>query len=312
MCLDWTAALLPGERPSWCSATQQPAAPPSAFTLPAPTTAYTRGPDGSSRVKRTARWRWEEPEWRVVVRREGERGASRVERPVPSAKEESAAAASASRILKAAGKMRGGSVDVGTREDGRESTDGHRTDDESTEGDVHAAPEDGEEPAEPCTDADGWVYADNKWEGASGRGGMGKVRLVISLAGCARSSCILQYTRFRRWTRVAVLTETVELVGPGPLGVQRDGEPATPSSPAPAPDTPASPALAPPSASGSAPPSPIVLMQPRALPAMDGGRSEPSTAETNAHAAPQGSVEEGASRLTQRLKAAVKGATGQG
>ena len=142
--------------------------------------------------------------------------------------------------------------------------------------------------------------------------GMGKVRLVISLARCARSLCILQYTRFRRWTRVAVLTETVELVGPGPLGVQRDGEPSPPSSPAPAPDTPASPALAPPSASGSAPPSPIVLMQPRALPAMDGGRSEPSTTETNAHAAPQGSVEEGASRLTQRLKAAVKGATGQG
>jgi len=54
------------------------------------------------------------------------------------------------------------------------------------------------------TDPEGWVYGDNKWEGASGKGGMGK------------------YTRYRRWTRIAILTETVELVGPGEFGVLRD------------------------------------------------------------------------------------------
>lgn len=31
-----------------------------------------------------------------------------------------------------------------------------------------------------------------------------------------------KYTRFRRWTRIAVLSETVELVGPGELGILRD------------------------------------------------------------------------------------------
>ena len=33
----------------------------------------------------------------------------------------------------------------------------------------------GDEDEEPLTDPDGWVYADNKWEGASNKGGMGKV-----------------------------------------------------------------------------------------------------------------------------------------
>lgn len=33
----------------------------------------------------------------------------------------------------------------------------------------------------------------------------------------------MQYTRYRRWTRIAVLTETTERVGPGPTGVLREG-----------------------------------------------------------------------------------------
>jgi len=53
------------------------------------------------------------------------------------------------------------------------------------------------------TDPDGWIYGDNKWEGASAKGGLGK------------------YTRYRRWTRVAVLSETVESVDGGEVGVVR-------------------------------------------------------------------------------------------
>lgn len=33
---------------------------------------------------------------------------------------------------------------------------------------------------------------------------------------------MLQYTRYRRWTRIAVLTESTERVGPGPTGVLRE------------------------------------------------------------------------------------------
>ncbi|KAH9038714.1 integral peroxisomal membrane peroxin-domain-containing protein [Lactarius pseudohatsudake] len=140
MGLDWTAALLPGERPSWCSASQAPLSPPAAFALPAPTTVFLPV-DGvpDAREKRTATWTWAEPEWQVIVHRDGE----------PS-----------------------------TAVDGVENL--------------------GE------TDADGWVYGDNKWESHSSKGGIGK------------------YTRHRRWTRVAFLTETTERVGPGPTGVSRE------------------------------------------------------------------------------------------
>lgn len=114
MGLDWTAALLPGERPSWCSASQAPLPPPAAFALPAPTTAFipVDGPP-DAREQRTAAWEWAEPEWRVVVRRDGDSSVDSVE--------------------------------------GAENTT--------------------EE-----TDADGWVYGDNKWESHSGKGGLGKVR----------------------------------------------------------------------------------------------------------------------------------------
>jgi len=164
MGLDWTGALLPGERPSWCTASQQPVSPPNAFFLPEPTTVFVRDGNGR-RIKRTATWRWEESEWRVLVRKEG--GAmSRVEKPLPamnpSEKDQGI-------LMKAAGKMKeanaahaaaaasskeGGSED---REDGGEDDD-----DETQEEEV-------------ITDPDGWVYGDNKWEAKSAKGGMGKV-----------------------------------------------------------------------------------------------------------------------------------------
>ena len=80
MGLDWTAALLPAERPSWCSAAQAPLPPPAAFALPAPTTVFfpVDGPP-DAREQRTAAWAWAEPEWRVVVRRDGDSSADAVE-----------------------------------------------------------------------------------------------------------------------------------------------------------------------------------------------------------------------------------------
>ncbi|KAG9316459.1 Peroxin/Dysferlin domain-containing protein [Chiua virens] len=157
--LDWTAALLPGERPSWCSASQQPLPPPSTFSLPSPTTSFV--PVGKhGRAKRMARWTWEEPEWRVVVKKEG---------------------------------LDGGPSESPER-DRKTPSDQHVADPS-----IIPANED-----DIVTDPEGWVYGDNKWEGESSKGGMGK------------------YTRYRRWTRIAILTETVELVGPGEFGVMRD------------------------------------------------------------------------------------------
>ena len=124
-----------------------------------------------------------------------ETGTSRVERPVPSAEKESAVTASASRILKAAGKMRAPSESSDKRaENGKERHNGEGDElGESGEAHAHAHPEP-EEDEEPLTDPDGWVYANNKWEGGSSKGGMDKVRLWLSgfPALCSLCVCVLR------------------------------------------------------------------------------------------------------------------------
>ncbi|KAF5389473.1 hypothetical protein D9757_004294 [Collybiopsis confluens] len=181
MGLDFSPALLPSERPSWCSASLQPISPPNVFVLPEPKSVYIRDNNGR-RVKRTATWKWEESEWKVLVRKE-DGATTRVEKPVPSIKEENP-----SLLMKAAGKMKeANSQNFSNMEADHKPS---QKDDDTTE-DENVA-----------TDADGWIYCDNKWEGRSNKGGMGK------------------YTRYRRWTRIAVVNEAVEIVEDGETGVE--------------------------------------------------------------------------------------------
>ncbi|KAM0786782.1 hypothetical protein ACM66B_002216 [Microbotryomycetes sp. NB124-2] len=66
--LDWTHALLPGERASWTDPALNPANPPTSFVLPPPSVTYTSSPtrsDPHSRLKRTTEWKWLDPEWKV-------------------------------------------------------------------------------------------------------------------------------------------------------------------------------------------------------------------------------------------------------
>ncbi|KAK4700818.1 hypothetical protein P7C70_g5426, partial [Phenoliferia sp. Uapishka_3] len=66
--LDWTHALLPGERASWTDPSLNPSSPPASFTLPPPSVTYTPSPtrsDPSSRIKLTTEWKWLDPEWKV-------------------------------------------------------------------------------------------------------------------------------------------------------------------------------------------------------------------------------------------------------
>ncbi|KAF9047296.1 integral peroxisomal membrane peroxin-domain-containing protein [Panaeolus papilionaceus] len=182
MGLDWTAALLPGERPSWCSASQSPMNPPNAFSLPADTVVYLPDPNGTDKIKRTATWRWEEPEWKVLVHKD--RGAlNRVDKPLPVLEKEENAPTT-SRLIKAAGRLRESSLGSSDKANANATA---RVEEHVPE-DSNMVLED------PLTDVDGWVYGDNKWEAQSHKGGMGK------------------YTRFRRWTRIAVVFETVERV----------------------------------------------------------------------------------------------------
>ncbi|GAA5824635.1 hypothetical protein JCM10212_003803 [Sporobolomyces blumeae] len=67
--LDWTHALLPGERASWTDPSSHPSNPPSSFHLPASQTTYIPSPlpnDPTSRLKKTTSWRWLDPEWKVL------------------------------------------------------------------------------------------------------------------------------------------------------------------------------------------------------------------------------------------------------
>ncbi|TDL24183.1 hypothetical protein BD410DRAFT_802050 [Rickenella mellea] len=198
--LDWTAALLPAERPSWSAASQQPLAPPSAFALPQSRSVVMDDGHGGV-VRRTARWTWEEGEWRVVVKRV-DGGLRRVERMVPSTsgKDDQPASPSGKKFDKTVKKMK--ELGSGRVRSGSTSKDGEVGDVE-TLGDVQTvvdAEEEGRdhvdgdehESEEPFTDVDGWVYGDNQWKGSSPQGGIGK------------------YTRYRRWTRIAVLSEIVE------------------------------------------------------------------------------------------------------
>lgn len=136
-----------------------------------------------TRVKRVARWTWEEPEWKVIIHKEGH-PLSRVERQLPSAEaENTGSTGSASRLLKAAGKMRQASLSASGSANFREGSPERHRDEagHSMEGSINGASggagvKGGDGLGEVFTDLDGWVYGDNKWEGGSSKGGMGKVR----------------------------------------------------------------------------------------------------------------------------------------
>jgi hypothetical protein len=157
--LDWTAALLPSERPSWCSDALQPVSPPNAFALPPDTAVVVRDADGG-RVRHTARWAWEDGEWRVVVKRDGASAAVRVERPLPPRDKDdttTTTTATTGTGLSGFGSHKSRSSMIGEDEEPLHVDSGTLV----GEDDV--------------TDPDGWIYGDNKWESLSSKGGIGKV-----------------------------------------------------------------------------------------------------------------------------------------
>lgn len=168
--LDWTAALLPGERPSWCSTTLEPMSPPSAFTLPTTTFAFV-GDGKGGLVKRTASWTWDEGEWKVLVRKE--MGVKRVEKELPVMKEDMSQ--HAMRVGKVKQKVHEAGQKLKPQGDSEskdvDEVEGDNADFAELDPDMHEV-----DPDEQITDSDGWVYGDNKWKAASSSGGLGKVR----------------------------------------------------------------------------------------------------------------------------------------
>lgn len=199
--IDWTAALLPSERPSWSApatatalaqaaagnhagnqAMHPPLPPPSSFMLPSSTSVILPSPIGTGYVKRTAKWQWEDgSEWEVVVHKEGEPASKRFRPPsfpkssqtagtgaVPPEPEEGRG----SRFLKGhLSKLNIGGVTSQTSL----SSPTPSTDPSVAEDDGEKAKTMSEDDENLVTDPEGWIYGDNKWENLSGKNAMGKV-----------------------------------------------------------------------------------------------------------------------------------------
>ncbi|KAL5523814.1 hypothetical protein ACEPAG_7987 [Sanghuangporus baumii] len=184
--LDWTTALLPSDRPSWCSAALESVPPPSAFSLPSPVVTYV-GDGRGGLVKRTASWTWDEGEWKVSIRKE--LGLKRVEKEPPVPKDD--VTQHANRAGKAKQKVYEASQKLKTPRDGdSKDVDEQEQDDPDSSEPISSLQD--LDTDDQVTDNDGWIYGDNKWKAFSNSGGLGK------------------YTRFRKWSRIALLTEVVE------------------------------------------------------------------------------------------------------
>lgn len=223
--LDWTQALLPGERASWTDADNNPANPPAAFVLPQPSITYIASPtktDPHSRLKKTTEWRWIEPAWHVL-----RSAASTVALPVgvPGTPNPNSDASTASGQATGAAsppsptipRILGVSVPSLTGATSSSSGGGAQppmsafsalasslapasTPTYTTPASAGLAWHESNLFASWQVDDEGWQYGDNHFEKMGPRGGLGK------------------YTRRRAWVRRAGLVEKTERVsGPAPL-----------------------------------------------------------------------------------------------
>lgn len=148
MGLDWTAALLPQERPSWADESHNPVSPPSSFSLPPRKVMLTHSPTSSDPqryTKRLIRWQWVDADW-VVAGRDA-RGA-----PISPI-----------------------STPTGGRRTSSSSVDSNQGVDASSAL-AAASAADGaiEDPSWRDVDTDGWQYGDNGWDKMSKKAGMGR------------------------------------------------------------------------------------------------------------------------------------------
>lgn len=151
MGLDWTAALLPQERPSWADESNNPVSPPSSFSLPAPKVTMKLSDGSRNRyVKRMVRWQWIDPEWTVA-------GRDVISGSLPAA----------------AGSTSGGFFNRRAS-----TTSAVSAMSDSTTGDGRGGAASSNEllsdPSWLDVDAEGWQYGDNGWDKMSKKAGLGR------------------------------------------------------------------------------------------------------------------------------------------
>lgn len=194
--LDWTAALLPQERPSWSDSDNEAVAPPASFSLPRSTCVMMP----SSRVPgkqdcRTSEWRWVDTEWHVAgvqtITSETYKPAERAE-PAPT-EAERVSTELASKTAATAERMEARREKEALAELAASASAATTTVPETLPAEIRRYARMATEPGVSMdVDVDGWQYGDNAWDKLSKQNGMGR------------------YTRRRRWLRRAVLVESVE------------------------------------------------------------------------------------------------------
>ncbi len=147
-----------------------PLPPPASFPLPPSSSVVLPSTTGKGHVKRTARWSWEEnSEWEVIVHKEGDQNTSKFRPPplkappkTPSqlvSPSDTGEGKGSNILAKNTGKPKPGSpTKVSSGHSGEKDSDPAQSLDQG------------------YTDPEGWIYGDNKWENASAKGGIGKVR----------------------------------------------------------------------------------------------------------------------------------------
>ncbi|GAA5960728.1 hypothetical protein JCM3765_007307 [Sporobolomyces pararoseus] len=206
--LDWTHALLPGERASWTDPSSNPSNPPSSFNLPQPQITYIPSPtstDPLSRLKKTTSWRWIDPEWKVL-----RQSLPFVTLPVsPALPPTSAGESPPSPTITTTTTNNSSSSSIFSS---LPSPPANLLSNSLSSSSVlpHSSPTSFSSPASLISDphskmfenwsvdGEGWQYGDNHFEKMGPKGGLGK------------------YTRRRAWVRRAGLVETTERVSGSP------------------------------------------------------------------------------------------------
>ncbi|WFD28687.1 hypothetical protein MNAN1_003700 [Malassezia nana] len=146
--LDWTAALLPQERPSWSDSENHAVAPPASFSLPQSVRTYMPSSKNPGKQDlRTAEWRWIDAEWHVA-------GVQSITSSTYTPKK-SMNAAEAERLSQEHSAAPTEPVEVP----------------EQVKDVARLATEPG---ISMDVDAEGWQYGDNAWEKLSKESGMGR------------------------------------------------------------------------------------------------------------------------------------------
>ncbi|EST07541.1 Peroxin/Dysferlin domain protein [Kalmanozyma brasiliensis GHG001] len=202
--LDWTAALLPQERPSWSDEANNPVSPPSSFSLPATKIMLTPAPtasDPKAFTRRTIKWQWVDPEWSIAgVSSRGYYPSSTVYKG--SAKDAAIKSASVLGDKDAVAAAKQGYLGDALNRIRARTSGAEKQVDEDAVSDVGTTAHrvGGDDEQDWDVDTEGWQYGDNAWDKMSKKSGMGR------------------YTRRRKWVRRAVLLEVVEygVHGPSP------------------------------------------------------------------------------------------------